>query len=212
MYFHPSSFMGWFKFKSSCFKTDLLDVRRWRGRDDLDPGAGVRHEEHGHEPHRGRAPRDDQRVRHRRLWTGAQYTSPCFVPIFDRLTNIFYRLKLFLFDQIEFPEFCDMMASKMSDNDDEEAVRWEQLFSRKTFISLQLSTGTFALAFSHIIHKFPDSCNDFWREFSFIHCNSFAVTEKIWPSITSQLQRIQKLTWVRFSKVQDIRMSCWLHK
>ena len=30
---------------------------------------------------------------------------------------------LFLFDQIEFPEFCDMMASKMSDNDDEEAVR-----------------------------------------------------------------------------------------
>ena len=26
--------------------------------------------------------------------------------------------------QIEFPEFCNMMASRMSDNDDEEAVRW----------------------------------------------------------------------------------------
>ena len=66
----------------------------------------------------------------------------------------FLPTKLFLFDQIEFPEFCDMMASKMSDNDDEEAVRWEQLFSRKTFISLQLSTGTFALAFSHIFTSF----------------------------------------------------------
>ena len=39
--------------------------------------------------------------------------------------NIKYFLptQFFLFDQIEFPEFCDMMASKMSDNDDEEAVR-----------------------------------------------------------------------------------------
>ena len=26
--------------------------------------------------------------------------------------------------QIEFPEFCNMMASRMSNNDDEEAVRW----------------------------------------------------------------------------------------
>ena len=142
--------MGWFK--SSCFKTDLLDVRRWRGRDNLYPGAGVRHEEHGHEPHRGRAPRDDQRVRHRRLRTGAQYTTH-FSSV---CPNNKYSLptKLFLFDQIEFPEFCDMMASKMSDNDDEEAVRWEQLFSRKTFISLQLSTGTFALAFSHMFTSF----------------------------------------------------------
>ena len=47
----------------------------------------------------------------------------CFVPIFDRLTKYFLPTKIFLFDQIEFPEFCDMMASKMSDNDDEEAVR-----------------------------------------------------------------------------------------
>ena len=154
MYFHPSWCGLSSKFKSSCFKTDLLDVRRWRGRDDLDPGAGVRHEEHGHEPHRGRAPRDDQRVRHRRLRTGAQYIFPLFCSHFRPANKYFLPTKIFLFDQIEFPEFCDMMASKMSDNDDEEAVRWEQLFSRKTFISLQLSTGTFALAFSHIFISF----------------------------------------------------------
>ena len=103
MYFHPSSFIGWFK--SSCSKTDLLDVRRWRGRDHLDPGAGVRHEEHGHEPHRGRAPRDDQRVRHRRLRTGAQYTTH-FSSVCPPITNIFYRLNYFCLTRSSFPSFA----------------------------------------------------------------------------------------------------------
>ena len=49
--------------------------------------------------------------------------SPLFCSHFRPAKKYFLPTKIFLFDQIEFPEFCDMMASKMSDNDDEEAVR-----------------------------------------------------------------------------------------
>ena len=48
---------------------------------------------------------------------------PLFCSHFRPANKYFLPTKIFLFDQIEFPEFCDMMASKMSDNDDEEAVR-----------------------------------------------------------------------------------------